>query len=610
MGEVPDGSGRMYVPDLNGKLYLVERGTPHVYLDVGAAFAPVFFSGRGLGQGFGFVAFHPEFRTNGKFYTVHAEAGEAVTTKIPDLPPQPGTIFHGVVTEWTAADPAASTFRGTHREVLRLGFGGQIHGIQQISFNPTARRGDEDYGLLYIAAGEGGRGVASDDPQNLALPHGKILRIDPQGKNGANGRYGIPPSNPFVGKPRVLGEIFAYGMRDPHRFSWDTGGRHRMLLGHIGEHAVEAVYDVRAGDNLGWSEREGPFVFDKKDPCHYYGIPKDDATTRYDYPVAAYTHDPPPDWPCTEDSGHAVSGGFVYRGRAVPELSGKYLFGDIVDGRLFYANEVEMRRGQRAAPIYELALIGPSGRRMTLQDLAGDKRVDLHFGCDRHGEIYLLSKANGTIWRITGARRFADCAAGGTTVSGVAGATNWAPVTPGRWRFEGGEVILAEAGTPRTGPRRPFEYAVLTAGPELGSVHIEAEVRIDTPVEVTGRDVIVVFGYQSDTRFYYVHLSTDNTIYPHNGIFVVNDADRRRIDDQWNANRSRGAVPAIADGRWHHVRVVRCAETGYIAVYVDRSKTPLMTAVDTTFASGRVGFGSFDDVGRLRGLSISGTAAR
>jgi hypothetical protein len=610
LAEIPDGSGRMYVPDLNGKLYLLERGVPRVYVDVSAMFAPVFFSGRGLGQGLGFVTFHPEFARNGRFYTVHTETGDALKTKTPSLKPQPDTNFHGVVTEWTAVDPTASTFRGTHREILRLGFGGQIHGIQQIDFNPTARKGDEDFGLLYIAAGDGGRGVSTNDPQNLSMPHGKILRIDPQGKNGANAAYGIPASNPFVGRPDALGEIYAVGMRDPHRFSWDTGGSHRMLLGHIGEHAVEGVYDVRAGDNLGWSEREGSFAFDRKEPCHLRSLPANDAAKNYDYPVVAYDHDPPTDWPCTRDSGHAISGGLVYRGRTLSELDGKYVFGDIVDGRLFFADEREMRRGGRLAPIFELAVFDHAGRRETLRSLCGDERVDLHFGSDRHGELYLLSKANGTIWRVTGTRRFADCGAGGVKLSNVSSATNWAPVTPGKWRFERGEVILDEAGSERPGPRRPFEYSVLTAGPALGSTQFEADVRIDTPVEVAERDVIVVFGYQSDTRFYYAHLSTDNAMYPHNGIFVVNDANRARIDDQWNANRSRGAAPAIADGRWHHVRITRCSDTGQIAVYLDRSPTPLMTAVDTTFTAGRVGFGSFDNVGRIRNLSVTGTPVR
>jgi hypothetical protein len=187
------------------------------------------------------------------------------------------------------------------------------------------------------------------------------------------------------------------------------------------------------------------------------------------------------------------------------------------------------------------------------------------------------------------------------------GGENWDPVTPEKWAFRNRQAILAEPGVARPGPRRPFEYAVLTAGPELGSVEIEGEVRLDTPVEVSNRDVIIVFGWQSDTEFYYVHLSSDNTIYPHNGIFVVDNADRLRIDDQWNG--SIGAPPAISDADWHDIRVTHCAETGEIAVYVDGSDRPLMTAIDTTFQSGRVGFGSFDNIGRLRDLRVTGDEA-
>jgi glucose/arabinose dehydrogenase len=610
--ELPDGSGRRAVPDLNGKLYLVADGVPHVYLDVAATFAPQFFSGRGLGQGFGYVAFHPDFKRNGKFYTIHTEQASQ-TTEVPDWA-QAGTLFHGVISEWTATDPAADTFAGTRREVLRVGFGGQVHGIQEINFNPTARRGDADYGLLYLAVGDGGLGARNTDPQNLSIPHGKLLRIDPLGTNSANGAYGIPPSNPFVGQPGRLGEIFSYGYRDPHRFSWDraTG---RMYLGHIGEHAIEAIYEVRAGDNMGWSEREGAFVFDRTatDPCDkILPLPADDAG--YTYPVAAYDHDPAPDWNCTSDVGVAVAGGFVYRGKDVPKLRGKYVFGDLVDGRVMYTEAAQMRRGREPATIHRFALFTATGEPVRMQDLSapgapGDpNRVDLRFGTDAQGELYVLAKANGKIWKVTGTREFAAGDAGTTSVRDTMRPTNWAPVTPAKWRFANGQVILAEAGEARPGPRRPFEYAVLTAGPEFGAVEITGEVRLDTPVEVTNRDVIIVFGYRSDTEFYYAHLSTDNTIYPHNGIFKVDNADRERIDYQWNG-RSRGANPAIVDARWHTVRVKHLPATGEIAVYVDGAKDPLMTAKDTTFGSGRVGFGSFDNIGRLRDLKVKGTPA-
>ncbi len=612
LGEIPDGSGRLYVPDLNGTLYTIENGTPHAYFDVRARLGQAFFSRRGLGQGFGFVTFHPRFRTNGRFYTVHTELASGAGRR-PDLTRQRNTVYHGVITEWTAADPSASTFSGTRREVLRLGFAGPIHGIQQIDFNPEAEPGDRDFGLLYIAVGDGGRGVRSDEPQNLAMPHGKLLRIDPLRRNSSNRRYGIPAGNPFVGRPRALGEVYAVGFRDPHRFSWDPGGRHRMFLGHIGEHAIEAVDEIKPGANFGWSKREGPFVYDKTPagPCaKILPLPRNDRG--YTYPVVAYDHDAPPGWDCKSDLGHGIIGGFVYRGSAVPRLRGKYVFADLVTGQLFYTRAARMVTGRPRAPIHELMVYDGAGRRTTTRRLLnadglGDPdRVDLRFGRDAEGELYVLSKGNGRIWKITDTQRFASCAAGATTVTGVMGAGDWAPITPAKWRFPGDQVVLARPGDRRPGPRRPFEYAVLTEGPVFGSLHLSGRVRIDTPVRISGRDVVVLFGHRSDTEFYYAQLSSNNTRLTNNGIFRVDDANQVRIDDQWLGHH--GAPPAIRDARWHRVRVTHCAASGEIAVYMDNSRFPLMTAVDGTFGSGRVGFGSFDNVGRLRGLTVTGTA--
>jgi glucose/arabinose dehydrogenase len=418
LGEVPDGSGRLFVPDLNGKIYLVKDGTPQTYLDAGVEFAPHFLNTKSLSSGLVFVAFDPEFAKNGLFYTAHTEEGAALNpkvpqTKVPDLPYPPDVATHGVVTEWKATDPTASTFSGTHREVLRLGFADTIHGIQQIGFNPTSRPGDQDYGLLYIAAGDGGvvgeesPGRVTTVPQDLRVPQGKILRIDPRGTNGANGNYGIPANNPFVGKPgAALREIYASGLRDPVRFSWDPSEGHRMFLANIGEQEVESIYEVHPGDNFGWSQREGPFVFKAGDPsCGVFPVPADDSKYGYTYPVVAFGHDRPPVWPPCKTSGHAVVGGFVCRGNNAPELRGKYLFADFVPGRIFYADTREMHAGGKLAKIYELALFTDKDQPVTIQQLAGKSRIDLRFGVDADGEIYLLSKANGKIWKIVGTHR-------------------------------------------------------------------------------------------------------------------------------------------------------------------------------------------------------------
>jgi hypothetical protein len=102
--------------------------------------------------------------------------------------------------------------------------------------------------------------------------------------------------------------------------------------------------------------------------------------------------------------GRAIVGGFVYRGNALPALRGKYVFGDLVDGRVFYTNASEMQRGAALARIYQLQIFNASGTRVTMQSLAGDDRVDMRFGIDRAGEVYVMAKANGRIWKVTGTR--------------------------------------------------------------------------------------------------------------------------------------------------------------------------------------------------------------
>jgi hypothetical protein len=400
LGQVPGGT-RLYVPDLNGPIYTLPAtgGTPTMYLDVRARVGGNFFSGRGMGSGSGFVAFHPDFATNGRLYTTHTEAFGALSSQRPNWT-QPNAVVHSVITEWTATDPAAATFSGSRRTLMRIGFASYLHAVQQIDFHPTAAPGSPDHGLLYIAVGDGGIGFRNTDPQRMSIPHGKILRIDPRGTNGINGQYGIPPSNPFVGRPGARGEIYAVGMRDPHRFSWDaTTGR--MFLGHIGEHAIEGIYDVRAGDNFGWSEREGAFEYRRNGRCTLYELPADDARFGYDYPVSGYDH--PVASRCGGDLGRAVVGGFVYRG-SLAALRGKYIFGDLIQGWILYSNESEMRRGSRAARAHRLRVFNAAGTQTTMKALAGDDRVDMRFGIDRAGELYVLSKANGRVWKVTGTR--------------------------------------------------------------------------------------------------------------------------------------------------------------------------------------------------------------
>lgn len=120
---------------------------------------------------------------------------------------------------------------------------------------------------------------------------------------------------------------------------------------------------------------------------------------------------------------------------------------------------------------------------------------------------------------------------------------HWDPLTDDLWDYPGNQLILTRPGTnPNDGVRRPFEHAVVTKGPELTDVSVRAEVRLDESVEVSNRDVIIIWNYQGPKRYYYyAHFSQDNTIYPHNGIFVVDNADRRRIDASTSSGTARPA---------------------------------------------------------------------
>jgi glucose/arabinose dehydrogenase len=319
------------------------------------------------------------------------------------------TEQHSVVTEWTAGKPRDNTFHGTSREVLRIAFSAHKHAIQQIGFNPYAKPGN-DYGKLYLALGDGENDDYlnpewTDVAQDLGKPQGKILRIDPR-PDGTK-PYTVPSDNPFVGRQGALGEIYAYGMRDPHRFSWDVDNR--MILGHFGERKVESVYDVRPGDNFGWNKREGGYSFKglKLDQNNVYKLPAGgEPGCDYTYPVASYGRDVNKGLTIGDVVG--ISGGFVYRGKMMPALQGMYVFGDVVSGKVFYAKASDMKRGAKGvvppqAPLHQLKLFNASREQVTMSRLAtgaDNQRVDFRIGIGPDNELYFLTKADGRIWRV------------------------------------------------------------------------------------------------------------------------------------------------------------------------------------------------------------------
>lgn len=382
----PD-SDDLYILDLRGKLYKVESGVPKVYMDM-SSLRPRFISQPGLATGFGSFAFHPEFGKNGLVYTTHAEApksGKADYYYADTLP----VMMQWVLTEWKT-DPKAFPFSGSARELLRVNLPTSIHGMQEISFNPFAKRGDEDYGLLYIGIGDGGsteigHSLVSELPKGI---WGSVFRIDPAGNNSSNGKYGIPVHNPFATDMDYAREVYAYGFRNPHRFSW-TKSRRLFLGTNIGEHNIEALNILLPGHFYGWPLREGTFMEHFfNDNGKIYPLPSDDSLHRITYPVAQFDH----------DEGTAISGGFEYVNNDIPQLKGKYIFGDIGSGRLFFVNVADLKIGKQA--VIRKWNITMNGQPTSMAQLCKNYRVDLRFSRDRKGNIYIMSKQDGKVYKL------------------------------------------------------------------------------------------------------------------------------------------------------------------------------------------------------------------
>jgi hypothetical protein len=425
--DLPDG--RRFTNDSRGQFYLLDRNNqPSLYADFAAVFPFAIYNR--LESGFIGFDFHPEFARNGLFYTVHGERATGNPTKPNFIPPgftETDVTHHNVITEWRATNPSANTFAGSRRELLRVAHVvmNLTHPMGFVGFDPTAKQGTPEYGLLYTSGSDlgfsNGGGPNANNPgqtQRLDSVIGAILRFDPRspavtsGSGGVKGLgdYTIPQANKFAadGDPKTLGEVYAYGFRNAHRMSWDpTDGT--MFVSDIGMNHIEEINIVRNGENYGWMKREGYFENGMTRTGgalnQLYSLPADvlDGKTKdeFTYPVAIYDH----------DEGQAVSGGFAYRG-AIPALRGKFVFGDVQRGRLFAADLAALKRAddgipQTVAPIEEIQLYvrDANGRRtdVTFRELvektlgAAVTRSDLHIGNSRDGELLITSRQDGMI---------------------------------------------------------------------------------------------------------------------------------------------------------------------------------------------------------------------
>ncbi|MBS1809017.1 MAG: PQQ-dependent sugar dehydrogenase [Acidobacteria bacterium] len=375
------------VADLQGKIYILNStNQPEVYFDATRYFKN-FVNNPGLATGLGSFAFHPDFIKNKLAYTTHTEPANTAKADFAYGENMPVKL-QWVVIEWTVNDPKARELTGTPRELMRVNVVNVIHGMQEIAFNPFAKPADEDYGLLYIGMGDGGaveRGYP-DIARNKNNIWGKVLRIDPRGNNSQNGKYGIPPSNPYVNKDG-LDEVYASGFRNPNRITWTKDGK--VIVSNIGQRQVESLYLLKAGKDYGWPDREGTFAIPQVANVNSVApLPADDAKFGYSYPIAQFDH----------DEGSAIIGGFEYTGSAVPQLRGKYIFGEIVRGRVFYLDLKEIKEGA-PAKIQEFPL-ALAGQPTTLKDQCKVDKVDLRLGRDAAGEIYLMTKSDGVMYKI------------------------------------------------------------------------------------------------------------------------------------------------------------------------------------------------------------------
>ncbi len=384
---VPDPSvpGRLYVVEQSGPVRVIDQGQlqPTPFLDVTDRLVQplgifgTFDVNDYDERGFFGLAFHPGFAdpSSPGYQTIYTYTSEPVGGPADfTLDLEPDQINHqSVVTEWQLARGQNVVDPTTARVLLRIDQPQFNHNGGQLAFGPD--------GYLYISLGDGGAANDAGDGhgptgngQNTATIHGSIVRIDPlppeaapdsRNPAGANGQYRIPWDNEFVGTDGI-DEIFAYGFRNPYRFSFDkvTGA---LLVADVGQGHVEEINVVRKGGNYGWNLKEGDFLFDPEDIA--IGVPFEDPTLID--PVLQYDH----------DDGLAVVGGHLYRGTLAPQLQGLYVFGDYSrafsspQGRLFVAS---LWTGQ----IQEL--------------LVGADRTPLNLflkgiGQDHDGEIYILA---------------------------------------------------------------------------------------------------------------------------------------------------------------------------------------------------------------------------
>ncbi|MEO5715028.1 MAG: PQQ-dependent sugar dehydrogenase, partial [Luteolibacter sp.] len=345
------------------------------------------------------IAFHPGFNTVGSpgFHTLYTYNSQPIPVgNVPTYiaPNNASQAYKNAINEWKLESANPDLIDPlSRREIISFGKNAANHNGGTIAFGPD--------GYLYLGLGDGGNandvGASHIEPggnaQNLSTPLGKMLRIDPllpsltpssADAASPNGQYRIPASNPFQGVGQVP-EIYAYGFRNPYRFSFDRLNG-QLIVADVGQNTVEEIDKVTPGGNFGWALKEGDFLFNRTigpgGSAGTVGVRSPGSPAGLTDPISGtagtleYDH----------SDGISITGGFVYRGSLIPELYGKYVFGDLAfhvippraDGRLFYADLTTGAIAEFLLPQFSTTYL-PNG-------------LTVHgFGEDANGELYALA---------------------------------------------------------------------------------------------------------------------------------------------------------------------------------------------------------------------------
>jgi glucose/arabinose dehydrogenase len=336
-----DGTGRLFVVEQTGRIRVIKNGVllPTPFLDISSQIST------GGERGLLGLAFHPNFRTNGKFYVNYTRAGN-------------GNTF---IAQYRATPASDVANRATARGILEVAQPYANHNGGMLTFGPD--------GYLYIGMGDGG---SAGDPGNRAQDVnsllGKMLRIDVD-HSVLRRHYANPPGNPYIGRTG-RDEVWSRGLRNPWRFSFDrlTGD---LWIGDVGQGRYEEVDRAKVtrtstsrgrAANFGWRQLEGSHCYNPGTGC---------VRTGKAMPAIEYSH----------AEGCSVTGGYVYRGRAIPGLYGRYIFGDYCSGTIWSF---------------------PAGASWPVRKtvLANTGYSISSFGQDQNGELYVVDLAGGTVYRI------------------------------------------------------------------------------------------------------------------------------------------------------------------------------------------------------------------